>query len=79
MSMSALPHPIRLVRCCHGTYFLTIDRTTVSVTEEELVNIARAIYGLAEKHRPLFVAMIAGIRAEQLKNQQNGSDPVIHN
>lgn len=77
--MNPSSNPVRLVRCCHGTYFLTIDRTTISVTEDELVHVARAVYGLAEKHRPLFVAMIAGIRAEQLKNRQNGTDPIIHN
>ncbi len=72
-------NPIRLARCSHGTYFLSIDHTTVGLTQDQLISIARAIYGMAEQQRPLFVALVAGIRAEQLRLEAECGFPASKN
>lgn len=67
--MQNATYPVRLARCTHGTYFLTAGSTTLTLTQDELVLIGRAIYGMAERHAPLLSSLIAAIRAEQMKNE----------
>ncbi len=54
---------VRVIRCAHGTTFLTLGNVTLSLSDAELVLIDRAIHKLSQRHPLLQQALFAGLVA----------------
>lgn len=73
---------VRLMRCEHGTNFLKLGFTTLSLTDDELVLIARAIHALSYRHRSLRRMLMEGIcednRESQVGAEHSEAPPIPH-
>lgn len=54
---------VRIMRCSHGTNFLTLGNLTLAITDSELVLVDRAIHKLAHRHPLLQRAVYEGLCA----------------
>ncbi len=50
---STQPPHVRLVRCGHGAYHLTVGATTLLLREVELAFVGRAILAMSQSHLTL--------------------------
>ena len=56
--------PVRLLRCPHGAYFLTVGQATLHLSEEELSLVGRALHAMAGR-QPTLLARLAAHWVEQ--------------
>ena len=64
---SAEPPHVRLIRCHHGAYHLTVGAATLRLTEDEVAFVARAIRAMSQSHPTL--------RAKALEEDGEGPQP----
>lgn len=54
---------VRIVRCPHGTNFVTLGNLTLTLCDTELALIDRAIHKLAQQHPRFQQTLFAGLCA----------------